>query len=270
MSPPAPYDTTPVRRNRHRYNAAQREFSTGFTLIELLVVIAMIGIIAAMLFPVFGRARENARRTSCASNLKQIGLGLLQYSQDYDERIVADWFGPDNGPTQPAGTPDGRYKWMDATYAYIKSEQIFTCPSDLGDHHFVHYQNQTQPLSRDYGSYVINHSYRGTGTKTPPVSHPILREIVSLAALKAPTTTVWVMDGAGNYFFGPGNTPPFVLEITDDATTSARRLHTAIERHLNTINVLWCDGHVKMAKLDNLIKTDPTNTFMPAFTVQDD
>ena len=60
----------------------------GFTLIELLVVVAIIGILAAILFPVFARARENARRASCQSNLKQIGLGIAQYTQDYDERVV--------------------------------------------------------------------------------------------------------------------------------------------------------------------------------------
>lgn len=69
----------------------------AFTLIELLVVIAIIAILAAILFPVFARARENARRSSCMSNMKQIGLGLMQYTQDYDERLpcpgATDWNG---------------------------------------------------------------------------------------------------------------------------------------------------------------------------------
>src|SRR5690349_4775228 len=60
---------------------------SGFTLIELLVVIAIIALLAAILFPVFARARENARRASCQSNLKQIGLGIMQYTQDYDDRL---------------------------------------------------------------------------------------------------------------------------------------------------------------------------------------
>ena len=97
---------------------------SAFTLIELLVVIAIIAMLAAILFPVFGRARENARRSSCQSNLKQIGLGLMQYTQDYDERFPAGL---------PNTTNDASYigvGWAGATYPYIKSSQIFVCPSD--------------------------------------------------------------------------------------------------------------------------------------------
>jgi prepilin-type N-terminal cleavage/methylation domain-containing protein len=72
---------------------ATRSRTTGFTLIELLVVIAIIAILAAILFPVFARARENARRSSCASNLKQVALSWIQYAQDYDERVVPYRFG---------------------------------------------------------------------------------------------------------------------------------------------------------------------------------
>ena len=94
-------------------------------MIELLAVIAIIAILAAILFPVFARARENARRSSCQSNLKQIGLGLLQYSQDYDETVPRSAY---IGYYGQSG--DGSYKWMDAIYPYVKSEQIFVCPSD--------------------------------------------------------------------------------------------------------------------------------------------
>jgi prepilin-type N-terminal cleavage/methylation domain-containing protein len=77
---------------KYLHRAPDSSLRRGFTLIELLVVIAIIAILAAILFPVFARARENARRASCSSNMKQIGLGFLQYTQDYDERMpsVAD------------------------------------------------------------------------------------------------------------------------------------------------------------------------------------
>src|SRR5580765_2519568 len=96
---------------------------SAFTLIELLVVIAIIAILAAILFPVFGRARENARRSSCQSNLKQIGLGVAQYTQDYDEIMLINSYGYVNATNSPGD-------WMDTIQPYVKSYQILRCPSD--------------------------------------------------------------------------------------------------------------------------------------------
>jgi prepilin-type N-terminal cleavage/methylation domain-containing protein len=129
----------------------RRPARRGFTLIELLVVIAIIAILAAILFPVFARARENARRASCMSNLKQIGLGVMQYVQDYDEKYPSAMYASNylTGPgtwqlaTAGDGTPGGTYTtlgpneeprnhyktWADSIFPYVKSVQIFKCPS---------------------------------------------------------------------------------------------------------------------------------------------
>ncbi len=90
--------------------------TSGFTLIELLVVIAIIAILAAILFPVFARAREKARQSSCLSNVKQVMLGHAQYMQDYD------------GFTCPSHLP-GSGQWYDLIQPYVKNDQILICPS---------------------------------------------------------------------------------------------------------------------------------------------
>src|SRR5688500_10108661 len=97
----------------------------GFTLIELLVVIAIIAILAALLFPVFARARENARRASCQSNLKQIALGTVQYTQDYDSKLPR-W---DNSPPDWAGFTGTPHPTIYLLSPYIKSDQMWRCPS---------------------------------------------------------------------------------------------------------------------------------------------
>jgi prepilin-type N-terminal cleavage/methylation domain-containing protein/prepilin-type processing-associated H-X9-DG protein len=130
---------------QHQLRAAK-----GFTLIELLVVIAIIALLSAILFPVFARARENARRASCMSNLKQIALGLTMYQQDYDGRFVQGYdvdtssgsrvSVTDTDPSRPSGkftvagyvspTANGHYRtWMDLLYPYIKNIQVFVDPS---------------------------------------------------------------------------------------------------------------------------------------------
>src|SRR5690348_13949507 len=90
----------------------------GFTLVEVLVVIAVVALLVTMLFPVFSRARENARRSACASNLKQIGLGLQMYCQDHDGRYPS--------PASSATT----YGWAQTIQPYLKNAQIFQCPSE--------------------------------------------------------------------------------------------------------------------------------------------
>ena len=89
----------------------------GFTLIELLVVIAIIAILAAILFPVFAKAREKARQTACLSDAKQMGLAFLQYNQDYDER-------------NPSGTQPSALGWAAQLYSYVKSTSLYQCPDD--------------------------------------------------------------------------------------------------------------------------------------------
>lgn len=129
---------------------------SGFTLIELLVAIAIIAILAAVLLPVFARARENARQNNCASNLKQIGLGLLQYTQDFDEKLppyfAANTYRQNDGTLLATSLDQGGFKTL--IQAYVKSDQLFVCPSDTGDPDTAIPYNQRASWNRS--SYFFN------------------------------------------------------------------------------------------------------------------
>ena len=193
-------------------NQSKNAKQKAFTLIELLVVIAIIAILAAILFPVFARARENARRASCASNLKQIGLATMQYAQDYDERLYAHRYnsGTDSNPLiaqDPSISGAARDKtfWATLIQPYLKSYQVFVCPSNANGWSQVNTDGKQCGASANntsvgcggagYGaenSYGHNDAWLSpagayAGTSPAPVS-------VSLASITRPSTTINIVD----------------------------------------------------------------------------
>lgn len=223
----------------------------AFTLIELLVVIAIIAILAAILFPVFARARENARRASCQSNLKQIGLGLMQYTQDYDETMPMLW--SVDSPVNSGNAAPG-YTWRDAVQPYVKSWQIFKCPSDSRS-----IVPSNSNVDSSYGANMAGWGEdqtvagRATG-KGPSISQSAGRT-VKISAIAAVATTIFALDCNSYQYSTQWNDINIATGHQVVSGTSPRELTGGgIERHLETINTLWCDGHVKAMKLESLIK----------------
>ncbi len=131
---------------------------TGFTLIELLVVIAIIAILAAILFPVFAKAREKARQTACLNNQKQLGLAFMMYAQDYDEMFPSSWY----------STGTASYDWHTMVEPYMKNRQIWICPS-----------KPTQSSGYGYSQLIIAGSVNRAMAKIPEVARTcLLSEIV--------------------------------------------------------------------------------------------
>ena len=265
---------------------------SGFTLIELLVVIAIIAILAAILFPVFQKVRENARKASCQSNLKQIGLALIQYSQDNDERLCSAWIGTpfagfnasDPNPASP------KYKWMDMVYPFVKSTGVFHCPDDSGGMTkgiggfatgtYIPYQllgtpgQPPAPNDQYYGSYamnvfdynqptpgVLNFPYIGPGNNPNGDGGAY-----SLASLNSPASTVWVTDSDGGFQADcQGNTE--VLGTAKNSSYPAAvcgdhpmpnlidgDVYLARHGAPDLINTLYCDGHVKSVRPSDMLK----------------
>lgn len=230
---------------------------TGFTLIELLVVIAIIALLAAILFPVFAQARAKARQATCASNLRQIGLAIQMYQQDYDSVYVPkfncetfDATYPDHC-TQPARDPVTNRvsvaEWMPMSNApagtdyllrsYVKNDDVRRCPGRA---------TGGAPLAPgelpQEGRYSINgwDSYFGGGRpETSPQGQPD-------AAVPEPASTILVIEhtnSAGECQVGQdGGTATGLASVPGHWE----------QNHSGGFNLLWCDGHVKWSRETSL------------------
>jgi prepilin-type N-terminal cleavage/methylation domain-containing protein/prepilin-type processing-associated H-X9-DG protein len=211
----------------------------GFTLIELLVVIAIIAILAAILFPVFAKAREKARQASCLSNIKQLSLGIMQYVQDYDERLPAAWVGP-NGPLP-------RVRWFDACEPYLKNTQVRFCPShSIPDQTSADACSYAAPMTTSHSWYVWKDANGGGGN--------------ALATFTSPAKLMVLVDANTWYsYWHPGGS------ACAGYTTMTRNLSSGTEpaydwsymgRHNEGGNVAFLDGHSKWFKAATLAR-DP-------------
>jgi len=228
--------------------------SQGFTLIELLVVIAIIAILSAILFPVFARARENARRASCLSNLKQIGLGMMMYSQDYDERLPHyARCGPKTLETgvegaSSASCPGGAiHYWYNVLHPYIKNTQVFNCPSAQAP--TVEYYGQgSAARSYGYNRYIATNQ-QGQGQST---GSSMSADSMSLAVLSEISVTPLVMDSSyylsAPYTTSCANADPVALALGWCSASTSGGSSPPIPRHLDTFCIAFADGHVKVGK----------------------
>ncbi len=202
----------------------------GFTLIELLVVIAIIAILAAILFPVFAKAREKARGASCSANAKQVALGWMMYMQDYD-----GWY-----PTarqNMIGPPLGYATWRYIIEPYLKNTQMFTCPSRPGTRGEMDYPGyeQSWDVRANYccNGNLFNGAYR-SDAEISRAQQPA--KIIMFCETRDywPDLGTWTIewnwgDGGGGLGFW----------------------------HNTMQNYAFCDGHVKMLKLSATLESQP-------------
>ncbi len=219
-----------------------RRESRAFTLIELLVVIAIIAILAAILFPVFAKAREKARQTSCLSSAKQLGLSALQYAQDYDELFPLSYQDVTSGAGSAAQIP---LTWPNRLQPYIKSEQLYACPSDGRAPH-VDFPG-CRPIQQ---SYAWN---RFAGIDIPAWGY---FNTLSLGQSAAPSQMVLLADDSSDWLAAGYGARFNTLDSPDWFEALHREVFAG--RHNAGDNLLFVDGHVKWVNTSSL--TDGATT----------
>src|SRR5579871_1074133 len=249
----------------------------GFTLIELLVVIAIIAILSAILFPVFAQAREKARQTVCLSNLKQLGLAVEMYVQDYDETFPKEEFWDTSSPFSDY------YLWSSANciQPYMKNVDIYRCPSDSFDAEFdaAYYglPANRPPRSITYMANAISPFWPMWGVSNPqglftlgPAFGGMQVAATSLAAVSAPTDIVMMSEGRKEYYDGVYGCGSWLNNETDWCNVGADiyadwivslfvysspsdSWYRAWRKHSGGANYLMGDGHAKALRPDDML-----------------
>jgi prepilin-type N-terminal cleavage/methylation domain-containing protein/prepilin-type processing-associated H-X9-DG protein len=203
---------------------SQKRSQSAFTLIELLVVIAIISILAAILFPVFAKAREKARQTSCLSNNKQYSLAAMMYLQDYDETF----------PLSAYLNVFCVETFYSVVNPYVKNDQVTRCPSDPDAIEIAALVGAPCANTPKYTGYVVNHALFVNGFFPDPSP-------VALAQVNVPAGTIMLYDGNVTSGAAPG-----------------QQIQLVQARHVETFNAAYVDGHVKSV---HATKTGTANQF---------
>lgn len=196
----------------------------AFTLIELLVVIAIIALLAAILFPVFGRARESAKRASCLSNQKQLGLATMQYTQDYDETYPSVYWNSSTG----AWVPTTNYFYA-AIYPYVKSTQVYICPSRDNTTGATFVMNSTPYRTTYVTNYFMVNADGFNSAK--PIKLSMLPNASMLIGQAETRTTAGMMNDGFSH-------------VWNEADTSANGQRQGFP-HFDGANYMFLDGHSK-------------------------